>query len=411
MSQTVDAAINERRLGSLIDELAGFGARPDGGVNRQALTQHDFRARRFLVDLARVYDATVTRDRIGNLSFRRVGSDDSLAPVVTGSHVDTQPNGGRLDGAYGVCAGLEVLAALRDSGSNTRRPVEVVVWTNEEGCRFAPGSMGANTFVNPDLLDQHLNAADKDGRTVRDQLDAAEPVFADVPLRSLKVPFHAFVEAHIEQGPVLAEEGLPIGVVGGIQGTRWFDVEARGVAAHAGTVPRAQRQDAMRDAADAAHSIYQLYDELDAGDGRLRLTIGRVDLSPNSVNVIPERVRMTVDVRHPDDLVLDKVEAGLHALKSRTVSVKRSMAMTPVRFPGHIVDAVRAAAAAVGAKHTEIDSGAFHDSLYLARHCDTGMIFVPSIGGISHNPAERTALADLTTGVRVLAETITTLAT
>ncbi|MDT0570274.1 M20 family metallo-hydrolase [Streptomyces sp. DSM 3412] len=406
----ITGAVDEARLGTLVGDLAAFGARPDGGVDRQALTPEDFKSRRFLVDLARSYGAQAYRDSIGNLFFRRPGQDADAAPVVTGSHADSQPTGGRLDGAYGVCAGLEVLAALADSGVAHRRPIEVAVWTNEEGCRFAPGSMGASAFTEPSLLDGFLATADTTGRTVGEELAEADPLFADVPLRPLGTPVHAFVETHIEQGPVMADAGVTIGVVRGIQGTRWYEITVDGIAAHAGSTPRANRQDALRAATEIATGVYAAFD---AGDERLRMTIGRLTVGPGSVNVVPEQVRMTVDVRHPEEAVLDAVEERLRELTAAHAGrarLERTMAMPPTGFDGRIRDTVREAARDLKLSAMEIDSGAFHDSLHLARHCPTGMIFVPSVDGLSHNPAEHTALSDLAAGTRVLAASLIRLA-
>ena len=403
-------AIDGARLAALVGKLATFGARTDGGVDRQALTAEDFQARRYLVDLARSYGALAFRDPIGNLFFRRPGLDDDADPVVTGSHADSQPTGGRLDGAYGVCAGLEVLAALADLDVEHRRPIEVAVWTNEEGCRFAPGSMGSGAFTEPELLDGFLDTADAAGRTVGEELSMVEELFADVPLRPLGTPIHAFVEAHIEQGPVLADAGITIGVVRGIQGTRWYEIAVDGIAAHAGSTPRKHRQDAFRAATEIAAGIYAMFDE---GDERLRMTVGRVTVAPGSVNVVPEQVTMTVDVRHPEEAVLDGIEAKLCALTARyggRARLERTMVMPPTAFDARIRDAVRDAACALDLPSMEIESGAFHDSLHLARFCPTGMVFVPSVDGLSHNPREHTEPADLTAGARVLTAVLLRLA-
>ena len=406
-----DAAtrVDEHRLGRLIDDLATFGARADGGVDRQALTPEDFRSRRFLIDLARSHGATVSRDSIGNLFFRREGADPDALAVVTGSHADSQPTGGRLDGAYGVCAGLEVLAALKDSGVVHRRPIEAVVWTNEEGCRFPPGCMGASAFTQTELLDSFLKTPDARGVTVEEELTAVEPDFADVPLRELGVPFEAFVEAHIEQGPIMEAANIPVGVVRSIQGTRWFEVSVDGTASHAGSTPKDMRNDAFRTATEIATGIYGIFQD---GDERLRMTIGHVEVEPGSVNVIPERAVLSVDLRHPEEQTLSSVEAAIRSIVSNhpTAAVRRVMEMKPTPFDEEIQRTISDSAAELGIEAMGIDSGAFHDSLHLARHCPTGMIFVPSRGGLSHNPREATDLADLVAGTKVLVATLVNLA-
>lgn len=404
------SAVDAGRLENLISELASFGARGDGGVDRQALTADDFRARRFLIDLARSYGAAAFRDPIGNLFFRREGTSSGAAPVVTGSHADTQPTGGKLDGAYGVCAGVEVLAALAEADVEHRRPIEVVVWTNEEGCRFAPGSMGASAFTQPELLSGFLATADASGRTVAAELEAADALFADVPMRPLGTPMHAFVEAHIEQGPILADSGVPVGIVRGIQGTRWYEITVEGIASHAGSTPRANRRDAFRVATGISSEIYRMFY---AGDERLRMTIGRVEVAPGSVNVIPERVLMTLDVRHPDEEMLDDIEQQLHRLldtQPSSATVRKVMSMTPTHFDPTVQEAIAHASGELRVPTARLDSGAFHDSLRLARHCPTGMLFVPSVGGLSHNPAEHTDPADLVCGARVLGGALVKLA-
>lgn len=410
ISQAIGDLVDGERLRDLLNDLAAFGARKDGGVDRQALTEEDFRARRFLVDRARSLGAEAYRDSIGNLFFRVNGRENHLPPVVTGSHADSQPTGGRLDGAYGVCAGMEVLAALRESGVVPVRPIEVVIWTNEEGCRFSPGSMGAAAFVKPDRLQELLSSEDRHGHSVEEELGKAEEQFRDVSLVDLARPCYAFVEAHIEQGPLLEETGNTIGLVRGIQATRWFDIEFSGVASHAGTTPRSRRSDAFRSAVELASDLYSMFD---AGDDRLRLTIGRVEVEPGSVNVIPERVRYSLDVRHPEESVLNGIEEGLRELAGNhgtPVTVESTMRMKTAVFDDLVLDAARESVEELGLSWMDIDSGAFHDSLQLSSHCPTGMIFVPSVGGLSHTPLEETDHDDLVAGTRVLAGTILRLA-
>lgn len=409
-SHDVAAAVDEERLGALVDRLAAFGGLPGGGIDRQALTAEDLAARRYLVDLAQSFGASVFRDTAGNFFFRWRGTGDA-APVVTGSHTDSQPSAGSLDGAYGVCAAIEVLAALSSTGYHPARPIEAAIWTNEEGCRFAPGTMGSSAFVRPILLEELRRSSDADGVTFGDALRELGDRFADVPVRDLGVPFHAFVEAHIEQGPMLEQRDVPIGVVEGIQGCRWFEFRTCGQAAHAGTTPLSAKRDALMAAVEVASGAYRI---LENGDDRLRVTIGRLLVRPGSPNVVPAEVVFTVDMRHPDTAVLDDVEDGLRALARPTagcsVEIERTMTMPTTLFDPLVVGAVDRAAEAWNVPHLRLHSGAFHDSLRLSEHCPTGMIFVPSIGGISHSPREGTELRHLALGARTLAETVVDLA-
>lgn len=403
----VDRLISGADLSALIVRLAEFGGRDDGGVDRQALTQDDIASRRFLVDYATSLGAEVSRDPMANMFFRWPGTDNNLTPVVMGSHSDSQPTGGKYDGAYGVCAALEVLRAMSAAGIRCVRPVEVVVWTNEEGCRFAPGSMGALSFVHPEKFEGYLSVVDGNGSSVRQELDSHNSQFADVPLRVFASPMFAFLEAHIEQGPVMDRLGIPVGVVRGAQGTRWFELTVTGSAAHAGCTPRKDRSDALRRATEIASRVYSAFDQ---GDDALRVTIGRMQVEPGATNVIPERVIMTVDVRHPAAETLDGFEQMLKSLQASDVAVEKTMDIAPLEFSEPIRKVISSAANRLGVRTMETDSGAFHDSVHVAKHCPTGMIFVPSIGGISHNPREETAPADLLAGTRVLAATVLELA-
>lgn len=406
----VAAAVDEGRLGRIVAELSKHGALPGGGLDRQALTREDLAGRRYLVDLATSLGAEPFRDPAGNFFFRWAGRED-LRPVATGSHGDSQPSGGTLDGAYGVCAALEVLSALAETGYHARRPIEAVIWMNEEGSRFTPGTMGSSAFADPSLLDGFLQTADGDGATVREALEGLAARFPDVKPRALAEPFDCFIEAHIEQGPILESRGLPIGVVRGIQGCRWFEFRTKGRSGHAGSTPLSHKRDALMAAVEVASGVYEA---LRQGDDRLRMTIGRLHVFPDSVNVIPAEVMFTVDLRHPEAETLDAVEGRIRALARPTagcdVEISRTMLMPPTHFEELVVDAVRAAVERWSIPHMDIDSGPFHDALRLNDHCPTGMVFVPSIDGISHNPDERTNLSDLATGALVLAETVVALA-
>jgi N-carbamoyl-L-amino-acid hydrolase len=394
-----------------VRELGRFGATDRGGVSREALTEADRAARRFLVDRARALGCRVFVDDAANAFFRRPGRTGAN-PVGTGSHIDSQPTGGRLDGAYGVCAGLEVVAALNEAGIETDHPIEVAAWTNEEGSRFAPGMMGSAAFVDPGRLPGFREVRDRAGVSFGEALDETLAGLPDVPARPLGQPYAAFVEAHIEQGQVLQDAGAPVGVVTGVQGVRWFEVSVAGQAAHAGTTPRERRRDAL---AAATRLLSDTFALADAGDPSLRLTVGRLDVEPGSPNVVPERVTFTLDVRHPDEAVLEPVEAAVSLFDAApvggcTVQVRRLLEEAPMVFASTIVGAVRRAVEEHGYPVVELLSGAFHDAVHLARHCPTAMLFVPSIGGVSHHPAEATDPEDMAAGCRVLASTLVSLA-
>ncbi|MFT7115492.1 MAG: N-carbamoyl-L-amino-acid hydrolase [Rhodoferax sp.] len=417
VSERAQDHVQHDRLQSAIAELATFGGRPDGGVSRETLTDHDLKARRYLIDLARSRGCSVTIDDCANLFFRRPGTSD-LPPVLTGSHADTQPVGGKLDGAYGVLAGLEVIAALNDAGIETLRPVEVVAWTNEEGCRFSPGAMGSSAFVDPSCLPIYRKSVDAKGVSFGDALDLAFEAVPDVLRRAMAEPMTACIELHIEQGPVLERSFVPLGVVTGIQSVRWYRIQITGIAGHAGTTPMGERVDAMVAAVALAQQLYT-YQAVDAGE-QLRLTLGRWQVSPNSINTIPGAVVFTVDVRCVDEKVLVQFEEALTKItKSFTwagqIEFESMFSRPPTHFPVAMLELIeractRASSRASLAAPLRMTSGAFHDAMYLAEHCPTAMIFVPSKGGVSHNVAEATAPDELFLGVQALAYAVTSLA-
>lgn len=404
-------AVNETRLGALLRRIAEFGFQGEGkGIDRQALSDAEIGARRYVVEYAREYGAEVSRDRVGNLFCRWSGSGKG-PPVMTGSHLDSQPQGGALDGAYGVCVGLEVIAALSQVRGDGYRPIELAVWTNEEGCRFAPGTMGSSAFVGPGLLETYLEASDSDGVKFRDELRKLDEVFSDVPIRVLGGEVAFLVEAHIEQGRQLEEAGVPIGVVKGSQGVRWFRVRIMGRAGHAGTTLLRDKEDALMSAVEI---LEWLYGKLLGSDEHLYITVGRLAVYPGSINVIPGEVVFTVDVRHPDEEVLDEIEKRLkervEGVRWGSGEVERLMAMPPQKFSRLVREVVAGSALSLGLDYRCITSGAFHDACRFVRHCPTGMVFVPSIGGISHSPEERTEEKDLMAGARVIGETMVRLA-
>ena len=416
-AQAAQEHVDGERLRRAIAELAAFGGRDDGGVSRQTLTPIDLEARRHLVERARALGCEVRIDDAANLFFRRPG-EQALPAVLTGSHADTQPVGGKLDGAYGVLAGLELIAALNDAQVRTVRPVDVVCWTNEEGSRFGPGCMGSSAFVDPARLAGYRSAVDGEQVTFGAALDRALGEMADVPRALMKQPLAGYVELHIEQGPVLERAGVALGVVTGIQSVRWYAVKATGIAAHAGTTPMDVRADAMAACIEVAHAL-QAEAASAAADG-LRMTLGRWVVAPNSINTIPGEVEFTVDARCVDEQVLARFDAALrrlvagHAWRGR-MELQPLFARPPTRFPRAMLDVVaraceRASSGARKPPPIELTSGAFHDAMYLADHCPSAMIFVPSKGGLSHNAAEETAHEDLVLGARALAHAVSWLA-
>jgi N-carbamoyl-L-amino-acid hydrolase len=406
--------VSQARLWQRHMAMGAIGGTPRGGVNRLALTPLDAKAQATLIEWARSRGFACFRDAIGNLHVRREGQDPSAAPVVTGSHLDTQPTGGKFDGAYGVLAGFEVLEALADANRATRRAIEVVAWMNEEGSRFQPGCMGSAVYVGAAPAQRMLDVCDGDGVSVASALAQlsrvsplpAYPVDAARPL--------AYLEAHIEQGPRLENEGATIGVVTGIQGSRRMSVDVRGEEAHAGTTPRAVRRDAV---SAAVAVIAALESAMHDAEDIVRFTVGRMEVHPNSPNTVPSLVRFSIDLRHPDADVLAKlgdavgtIAAGAASRKRCTVEVTQLSNVRPTHFPDASISLVREAAHALGYRHIDMPSGAGHDAMYLARVCPTGMIFVPCLRGVSHNEAESAAAEDLVAGARVLAAALVTLA-
>ena len=409
-----DAAlrVNEERLWRRHADMAKIGAIPGNGVNRAALSREDIAARKLLLSWAVQRKFTVGIDAIGNLFVRRAGSEANAAPVITGSHMDSQPRGGRFDGIYGVLAGLEALEAMNEAGVTTRRPIEVVAWTNEEGGRFAPCTMGSMVFTGARPLADVLDVTDNEGIKLR---DALAETLAATPLatkREFNSPVAGYIEAHIEQGPLLENAGKTVGVVTGIQGLRWFNIEVSGKTDHAGTTPLALRKDAMRDAVAIINALTELTD--DPADVT-RFTVGRMLVTPNSPNSVASHVLFSVDVRHPDPQTIKRLGEAVEPLARKAakhcdVKVTPTLRDDPCVFDADVTNAVEAAAKGLELTHMRLSSGASHDAMYMARVCPTGMIFVPCEKGVSHNEAENATPADLAAGARVLTAALVELA-
>jgi N-carbamoyl-L-amino-acid hydrolase len=404
----VDAA----RLWQRHVEMGKIGATPKGGVNRQALSPEDAKARTLLASWAKARGFGVFTDAIGNVFVRREGTDPSARPVLTGSHLDTQPTGGRYDGAYGVLAGFEVLEALEDGKVKTWRPLELVVWTNEEGSRFQPGAMGSAVFAGHNDLQKMLAVTDRAGTVLRDALSQTLAAAPATARSGLSFPVDGYIEAHIEQGPVLEATGNTIGVVTMIQGARRFTVDIVGEEAHAGTTPRKVRKDAL----SAAVKIVAALEDLMRDDAdTVRFTVGRFEVYPGSPNTVPGRVHFTIDFRHPEAKTVRELGDRVHVVaqanaKGCTVTVTDISYVDPCVFAKPVIDLVRDSAAALGLKHMDMPSGAGHDAMHMNALCPTGMVFVPCLRGVSHNESESATADDLAAGCRVLADALVALA-
>ncbi len=401
--------VDADRLWRSLNETARFGAIPDTarGMCRLTLGEADIAVRRWLIAACEAIGMTIVIDQLGTIIARRDGSDPALAPIAMGSHLDTQPTGGRFDGILGVLAGLEVVRTLHDAGIVTRHPLAVIDWTNEEGARFAPAMVASGVFAGEFSLDYALAQRDRDGVTLGEAL-ALAGFAGDAPVGAQALAAH--FELHIEQGPVLEAEALDIGVVSGVQGIRWFDVVVRGQTCHAGTTPMALRRDALHSAARLALAV----DQIGRSDpGRSLATIGLFQAYPGSRNTAPGEVRLTVDLRHPEVAGLDRMEAALgesaSALASECgtpITVTPIWSSPPVCFDPGVIAAITRATERLGHSYRTMLSGAGHDSVYTARVAPTGMIFVPCEAGISHNIAENITPADAERGANVLLQAV-----
>jgi N-carbamoyl-L-amino-acid hydrolase len=405
-----DLRVDAGRLSARIDALAEIGAIDGGGVARLALTAEDGAGRDRVVRWMRELGLAVTIDAIGNVVGLRQGTEAG-PPVMVGSHIDTVRTGGRFDGNFGVLAGLEVIQTLNLAQVTTRRPLAVAFFTNEEGARFNPDMMGSLVYVGGLPLGQALATVGIDGESVGACLKKIGYAGA-APVGKPQV--HAYVELHVEQGPVLDLEGITIGAVQGVQGISWTEFTVQGVSNHAGTTPMRLRHDAGYVACAVASHAREIARSL---GGDQVATVGSIKLSPNLVNVIANQAVFTVDLRNTNEAVLQEAERRLHAFaaeiaKSEGVELShRSLArFEPVAFDPAVVDLVEATARRLGHTVRRLPSGAGHDAQMLARVCPAGMIFVPSVDGISHNVKEFTALRDLEAGANVLLHTVLTLA-
>jgi beta-ureidopropionase / N-carbamoyl-L-amino-acid hydrolase len=395
--------IDARRLWDSLMETARIGGTPKGGICRLTLTDLDRQMRDWFKAQCEALGCTVGIDEVGNMFARRPGKNPALAPIAMGSHLDTQPTGGKFDGVLGVLGALEAMRTLHDLGYETNAPIEIVNWTNEEGSRFAPAMLASGVFAGVFTADYANACTDRDGNSFGEELQRIGYKGGE-PSGSRK--FSGMFELHIEQGPILENEGCVIGVVQGVQGMRWYEVTITGQEAHTGSTPMTLRKNALLGASrmiDRIDGIAREHSPHAVG------TVGLIENRPNSRNVIPGEVFFTVDFRHPQDSVLDLMEAkfrtalaGICGPLNLTYQEARIWVSPPVKFAPELIDCVRIGADKSGFKSRDIISGAGHDAAYIARVAPTTMIFVPCAGGISHNEAESTSFDECAAGAQVL---------
>ena len=398
-----DLRINGTRLWHSLMELARIGATDKGGVKRLALTDLDRQGRDLVVQWAKAEGLAVTVDKIGNVFMRREGANPDLPPVVTGSHIDTQPTGGKFDGNYGVLAGLEVVRTLNERGIRTEAPIEVAFWTNEEGSRFVPVMMGSGVFCGAFSLETAYAARDVEGKSVGEELERIGYRGDETPGIH---PIGAYFEAHIEQGPVLEDANKVIGVVPAVMGLSWYDCTVTGMEAHAGPTPMHLRRDALQVATTIMQETVAIANRYPPyGRG----TVGMVQVFPNSRNVIPGQVKFSIDLRNVTDELLNTMHGEIEAFVERTrretgltIDLQRVSYYPPCPFHPDCVGAVRAATEKLGYSTMDVVSGAGHDAIYVARLAPAGMIFVPCKDGISHNEIEDAQPGHLEAGCNVL---------
>ncbi|ALM87341.1 Zn-dependent hydrolase [Bordetella sp. N] len=412
MNELPSRLVSQERLLNRLMAMARIGATAAGGVDRAALSAEDAAAQALMTEWGAALGLTASRDAAGNFFLRWDAGQG--APLVSGSHLDSQPTGGRYDGVYGVLAALEAVQALQEAGVAPRRPVEIVAWMNEEGSRFAPGMMGAAVYGGARTLADLLPIQDKAGISVEAALAATAAALPGIPMRDVGgvVPY-AYVEAHIEQGPELERAHCPIGVVTGIQGKHTYRVTVRGEAAHAGTSTRAERRDALLAATAMVQDLARaLHDDADI----VKFTVGRFDVTPSAPSVVASQVVFSIDLRHPDSATLQRLSALVAPICAAAagpcaVEVTRLSAADSLTFPAAMRARLAGAAETLDLPYRELISAAGHDARYLHPICPSAMLFVPSRDGITHNEAEFTEPADLYAGACVLADVLAALAT
>lgn len=395
--------INSKRLQTWLADFATIGATPNGGVHRLTLADLDKQARDLFVSLAKKAGCSIKIDAMGNIFARRSGEDNRLSPVLIGSHIDSQPLGGKYDGIYGVLAALEVVYSLNDNNIKTDRPIDVVSWTNEEGSRFAPAMIGSAVFSGLTTLQEGWSCRDSEGNTIKQELErigyAGNDNFSNYKI-------HASLELHIEQGPILENHNELIGIVTGALGQKWYDVEFTGMASHAGTTPMEVRQDALLGLADAVLEVNTI-GKNEKPEGRA--TVGMVKITPNSRNVISDKAWFSVEFRHPSEKGLQRMDQQLsekvHQIAEKlnlTYSIHPILSFPPLPFDDNCIEVVRRVAQNLNYPHRTMVSGAGHDSCNISKIAPTSMIFIPCIKGISHNEKEEIKPEWMSAGANVL---------
>jgi beta-ureidopropionase / N-carbamoyl-L-amino-acid hydrolase len=403
MPPTQNLKIDAQRLWDTLMETAKIGATPKGGIRRLTLTDLDRQVRDWFKARCEALGCTVSVDEVGNMFAVRPGKNDALAPIAMGSHLDTQPTGGKFDGVLGVLGALEALRTLAETGYETNAPIEIVNWTNEEGSRFAPAMLASGVFAGVFTPDYAYSRADRDGKTFGEELSR---IGYRGPEKAGSRKFSAMFELHIEQGPILEDEKKMIGVVQGVQGMRWYEVTVTGQEAHTGATPMRLRKNALLGAArmiERIDAIALKYAPNAVG------AVGLIENRPNSRNVVPGEVFFTIDFRHPEEKVLDAMEQTLRASLAAILpplqlgyKEERVWHSPAVKFAPELIACVRAGVKKAGFASRDMISGAGHDAAYIARVAPTTMIFVPCAGGISHNEAESTTFDECAAGAQVL---------
>jgi N-carbamoyl-L-amino-acid hydrolase len=395
-------AINPQRLWDTLMETAKIGGTPKGGVKRLTLTDEDKRVRDWFKAETEKLGCTVSVDEVGNMFATRPGKNPDLLPIAMGSHLDTQPTGGKFDGILGVIGALEAMRTLVDMGYETNAPVEIVNWANEEGSRFAPAMLASGVYAGVFTPDYAYSREDRQGVTFGAELERIGYKGSE---KAGAHKFQAMFELHIEQGPILEDQGLMIGVLQGVQGMRWYEVTVTGQDAHTGATPMYLRKNALLGAARMVDRIDAIAQAHPQSVG----TVGLIENRPNSRNVIPGEVFFTVDFRHPDEAVLDVMETEFRAALAEILEPlklgyeeKRIWISPAVKFAPDLIDCVRKGVERAGYSSRDMVSGAGHDAAYIARVAPTTMIFVPCAGGISHNELESTKPEECAAGAQVL---------
>jgi beta-ureidopropionase / N-carbamoyl-L-amino-acid hydrolase len=402
MPSKTNLTINPQRLWDTLMETAKFGGTPKGGIKRLTVSDEDKRVRDWFKAECEKLGCTVEVDEVGNMFATRPGKRKDIAPIAMGSHLDTQPTGGKFDGVLGVLGPLEALRTMVDMGYESNAPIMIVNWTNEEGSRFAPAMLCSGVYAGVFTPEFAYSREDRQGIKLGDEL---ERIGYKGKHKAGSIKFSSMFELHIEQGPILEAEGKMIGVVTGVQGMRWYEVTVRGQESHTGATPMGLRKNALLGASRMIEAIHQV--------GMAHLpgvaSVGLIENRPNSRNVVPGEVFFTVDLRHPDERELDKMEAEYQAALPRIAAElnleleeKRIWNSPAVKFAPNLIDCVRHGAKQAGYSSRDMASGAGHDAAYINRVTPTTMIFVPCLGGISHNEAESTTLEECGAGAQVL---------